>query len=64
MCIFLRIGNPVAGGKNPEKPAEICAPCANSDLTLKRQISMLDDMVLVDGDADDSAPTDDEESVV
>ncbi len=26
-----------------------CAPCADSDLTLKEQIAKLDDMVLQDG---------------
>jgi hypothetical protein len=34
-----------------------CAPCAGSELTLKEQISKLDDMVLEDGNEGDSNKT-------
>jgi hypothetical protein len=39
------------------KRAADCAPCADSDLTLKEQISKLDDMVLDDGNEDESDKT-------
>jgi hypothetical protein len=34
-----------------------CAPCAESDLMLKEQISNLDDMVLDDGNKEESDKT-------
>jgi hypothetical protein len=34
-----------------------CAPCTHSNLTLKEQISKLDDMVLDDGNEDESDRT-------
>jgi hypothetical protein len=39
------------------------APCADSDLTLREKIISLDDMVLVEGNEDDSPSPDDKESV-
>jgi hypothetical protein len=36
-----------------------CAPCADSDLTLREKIMSLDDMVLVEESEDDSPSTDD-----
>jgi hypothetical protein len=37
-----------------------CAPCAGSELTLKEHISKLDDMLLDDGNEDDSNKTNNE----
>ena len=40
-----------------------CAPCEDSDLTLREKIMSLVDMVLVEENEDDSPSTDDKESV-
>ena len=37
-----------------------CAPCADSELTLKEQIAKLNDMELVDGNDSDCEKMDDE----
>jgi hypothetical protein len=47
----------VAGEESANRGVD-CAPCADSDLTLKEQISKLDDMVLEDGKKGESNKTD------
>jgi hypothetical protein len=46
--------------KESTKRAVDCAPWAGSELTLKEQILKLDDMVLDDGNKDESNKTNDE----
>ena len=50
--------------KNSETRAADCAPCADSNFTLKEQILMLNDMVLHDNNEDEIPATmDDKESL-
>ena len=48
---------------NTGSRAAECAPCADSNLTLKEKLMSLDDMELVEENEDDSPSTDDEESL-
>ena len=59
VCL-LRKGNLLVDYQNSTAAAE-CAPCADSNLTLKEQISKLDEMALVEGKESESDETDDEE---
>ena len=59
---FLREGNPVDPYENLNTAAD-CAPCADSNLSLKEQISKLDGMVLLEGNDSESDQTDDTESI-
>ena len=50
---ILRKGNSVVTSERSTDLVGDCAPCADSELTLKEQIAKLDDMELVDGDDSD-----------
>ena len=58
---FLREGNAIMGSQGPKNRAADCAPCADSELTLKEQIAKLDDMELLDDNEDESEETPDVE---
>ena len=61
VCL-LREGNPVDAYQNMIAAAD-CAPCADSNVSLKEQISKLDEMALVEGNKSESDETDDRESL-
>jgi hypothetical protein len=59
---FLRKGNPLELNTNREGTGAECAPCADSNLTL-REIMSMDEMVLVEENEDNSPSSDVEEAV-
>jgi hypothetical protein len=50
-------------GEESEKRAADCAPCADSNSTLKEQIEKLDNMELVKGNEGTCDETDDDKSI-
>jgi hypothetical protein len=54
--------NSTAASEQRSDRAADCAPCADSNMTLKEQMAKLDDMELVDKNEDDLGKTLDEES--
>ncbi len=50
-------------GEQSTNGAADCAPCADSDMTLKETMAKVDDIELVDKNEDDSGETSDEESI-
>ena len=60
----LYIGNPAEINPNyMVSTDDECAPCTNSNLTLKEQIMSLNNMVLVEGKESETPPTNDDESL-
>jgi hypothetical protein len=60
---LVRIGNPTGAGDDTEKNAADCAPCADSNSTLKEQIEKLDNMELVEGNEGACDETDEDKSI-
>ena len=51
-------------GEGSQNGVSDCAPCADSEMSLKERIAKLDDMKLVTGKESDDDKSDDEESLV
>jgi hypothetical protein len=60
---YLREGNSIVTGKKSGNEAADCAPCANSELTLKERMAKLDDMELIDGNESIGEETNDDRSI-
>ena len=57
------VGNPTVQPSIPEEAAAPSAPCADSRLTVKERISMLDEVVLNDDNEDEIPASDDDISL-
>jgi hypothetical protein len=60
---LVRTGNSTEAGNNTEENAADCAPCADSNSTLKEQIEKLDNMELIKGKEGACDKTDDDKSI-
>jgi hypothetical protein len=59
----VRVGNLIVASKESEKRAADCAPCADSNSTLKEQIEKLDNRELVEDNEGPYDGTDDDKLI-
>jgi hypothetical protein len=60
---FLQKGNLIVASEQRSDGAADCAPCADSNMTLKKQMAKLGNVELVDKHKDDLGKTSHEESM-